>query len=140
MEGLSEVPVVSRLCLKPPKLPILMFCLLLTDVSEPGGLIEYVDGVAKEVVSLLTFSEGLGTILETAMWELQSTFFSLGPGLPFLRPYLSLKKVGKHKGTDWIRFAALRPSPDCMDLVSMQCTVEVVLTVEKQKDPPLFFL
>ena len=27
----------------------------------------------------------------------------LGPGLPFLRPYLSLKKVGKHKGTDWIR-------------------------------------
>ena len=119
---------------------ILTFCLLLTDVSEPGGLIEYVDGVAKEVVSLLTFSEGLGTILETAMWELQSAFFSLGPGLPFLRLYLSLKKVGKHKGTDWIRFAALRSFTDCMDLVSMQCTVEVVLTVERQKDPPLFFL
>ena len=77
-----------------------MFCLLLTDVSEPGVLTEDADGVAKEVVSLLTFSEGLGTILETATWELQSTFFLLGPGLSFLRPCLSLKKVGKHKGTD----------------------------------------
>ena len=48
------------------------------DVSEPAGLIEDVDGVAKEVVSVLTFSEGLGTILGTVMWELQS----------------------KHKGTD----------------------------------------
>ena len=38
-----------------------MFCLLLTDVSEPGRLTEDVDSVAKEVVSLLTFSEGLGT-------------------------------------------------------------------------------
>ena len=47
-----------------------MFCLLLTDVSEPGGLTEDVNGVAKEVVSILQFSEGLGTILETAMWEL----------------------------------------------------------------------
>ena len=44
-----------------------MFCLLLTDVSEPGVLTEDADGVAKEVVSLLTFSKGLGTILETAM-------------------------------------------------------------------------
>ena len=55
-----------------------------------------VDGVAKEVVSLLPFSEGLGTIFEAAMWELQSTFISLGAGLSFLRPCLSLKKVGKH--------------------------------------------
>ena len=37
------------------------------DISEPGALIEDVGGVAKEVVSLLTFSEGLGTILETVM-------------------------------------------------------------------------
>ena len=44
-----------------------MFCLLLTDVSEPGRLIEGVHGVAKEVVPLLTFSEGLGTVAETAM-------------------------------------------------------------------------
>ena len=117
-----------------------MFCLLLMDVSEPGGLIEDVGGVAKEVVSLLRFSEGLGTMLETTIWELQSTLFSLGPGLSFLRPCLSLKKVGKHKGTDWTRFAALHPFLDCMDLVSMQCTVVVMLTVEKQKDPSLVFL
>ena len=77
-----------------------MLCLLLTDGSDLGGLIKHVDGVAKEVVSLLTFLEGLGTILETTMWELQSIFFSLGPGLSFLRACLSLKKVGKHKGTD----------------------------------------
>ena len=109
------------------------------DVSEPGGLTEDVDGVAK-VVFILTFSEGLGTILETAMWELQSTFISLGPGLAFLRPCLLLKKVGKHKGTDWTRLAALHLFPDCMDLVSMQCTVEVLLTVKKQKDPSLVFL
>ena len=42
------------------------------DVSEPAGLIEDVDGVANEVVSLMTFSEGLGTILGTVMWELKS--------------------------------------------------------------------
>ena len=77
-----------------------MFGLLLTDVSESGGLTEDVDRVEKEVVSLLTLSEWLGTILEIAMWELQSTFSLLGPGLSFLRPCLSLKKVGKHKGTD----------------------------------------
>ena len=64
---------------------------------EPGDLIEDVDGVAKEMVSLLTFSEGLGTIPETAMWELKSTFFSVGPGLSFFKPCLSLKKVGNHK-------------------------------------------
>ena len=98
------------------------------------------DGVAKEAVSLLTFSEALGTILDTAMLELQSTFFSLGPGLSFSRPCLSLKNVGKHKGTDWTRFAALHPFPDCMDLVSMQGTVELVQTDEKQKDPFLVFL
>ena len=51
-------------------------------------LIEDVGGV----VSLLPFLEGLGTILETAMWELQSTFFSLGPEISFLRPSFSLKK------------------------------------------------
>ena len=110
------------------------------DVSEPDGLREDLDGAAKEVVSLLTFSEGLGTILETTMWELESTFFSLAPRLFFLRPCLSLKKVGKHKGTDWTRFGALHPFPDCMDLVSMQNTVEVVLTVKKQKHPSLVFL
>ena len=77
-----------------------MSFLLLTDVSDLGRLIEDVDGIAKEVVSLLTFLEGLGTILETNMWELQSIFFSLGPELTFLRTCLSLKKVEKHKGTD----------------------------------------
>ena len=104
------------------------------DVSEPGGLIEDVGVVVKEVVCLLTFSDRLDTILETAMWKLQSTFALLGPVLSFLRPFLSLKNVGEHKGTDWTRFAALYLFPDCMDLVSIQCTVKVALTVEKQKD------
>ena len=54
-----------------------------------------VAGVAKEVVSLLKFSEGLGTILEAAMWELQSTFFSLGPGPSFLWSCLSLDNCVK---------------------------------------------
>ena len=60
-----------------------MFHLLLMDISDPGGLIEDVGGVAKEVVSLSTFSEGLGTILETGMWKLQSALFSLDLGLSF---------------------------------------------------------
>ena len=47
------------------------------DVSDPGGSIEDVGDVVKEVISLLTFSEGLDAILETAMWELQC--FMLGP-------------------------------------------------------------
>ena len=111
--------------------------MLLTVAYEPGDLIEDVDGVAKQMVSLLTFSEGLGTIPETAMWELKSTFFSVLPGLSFLKPCLSLKKVGKHKGTDWTRFAALHPFPQCMDPIFMHCTVEVKLIVEKQKDPSL---
>ena len=72
----------------------------------------------------MTFSEGLATIFETAKWDLQSAFYLvLGS---FLKPCLSLKKVGKHKVTDWTRFAALHPFPDCM-----QCTVEVELTVGK---------
>ena len=54
------------------------------DVSEPGGLIEDVGDVVKEVVSLLTFSEELRTIHETATCR-------LGPGLSFLRPCLSMK-------------------------------------------------
>ena len=37
------------------------------DVPEPGGLIEDIGIVAKEVVSLLAFLEMLGTILETAI-------------------------------------------------------------------------
>ena len=102
------------------------------DESEPGGLIEDVGGVVKEVVSLLTFSEGLRTIHETATCH-------LGPGLSFLRPCLSMKKVGKHKGIDWTRCVVLHLFPDCMDLVSMQCTVEVALTVKKQKDSFLIF-
>ena len=53
------------------------------DISDPGGLIEDVGGVAKEVASLSTFSEGLGTILETGMWKLQSALFSLDLGLSF---------------------------------------------------------
>ena len=57
-EALSEIPVASSFGLKPSKPLVLMFCLLLTDVSEPGGLIEDVDSVAKEVVSILPFSEG----------------------------------------------------------------------------------
>ena len=39
-----------------------MFCSLLMDVSNSGGSIEDMDGVVKEVVSLLTFSEELGTV------------------------------------------------------------------------------
>ena len=114
--------------------------MLLTVAYELGDLIEDVDGVAKQMVSLLTFSEGLGTIPETSMWELKSTLFSVVPGLSFLKPCLSLKKVGKHKGTDWTRFAALHPFPQCMDPIFMHCTVEVKLTVEKQKDPSLVFV
>ena len=110
------------------------------DVSKPGGFIEDVGVVTKEVVSLLTFSEVLSTILDTAMWELQSTLSSLVSELSVLRHCLSLKKVGKHKGTYWTRFAALHPFHSYMDLVSMQCTVEVVLAVDKQKDPFLVFL
>ena len=67
MEALSELSVARNICLKPSKPLILIFCVLLMDVSEPTGLIEDVDGVAKEVVSLMTFSEGLGTILGTVM-------------------------------------------------------------------------
>ena len=48
--------------------------------------------------------------------------------------------MGKHEGTELTRFAGLYSFPDCMDLVSMQCSVEVVLTVKKQKDPSLVFL
>ena len=70
-------------------------------MPEPGGLIEDMGIVAKEVVSLLAFLEMLGTILETAIWELQSTFFSLGPRLCFLRTSLLLKKVEKNICTDW---------------------------------------
>ena len=100
LEHISEIPPASSLCLKPSKLLILMICLLLMDVSEPGGLIEDVGGVAKEIVSVLTFSEKLGTVPEIAIWQLQSTFFLFGLGISFLRPSLSFKKVRKHKGTD----------------------------------------
>ena len=67
--------------------------MFLMGVFDPNGSIEDVGGVVKEVVSLLTFSEGLGIILGTAIWELQSTLFLLGPALFFLKPCLSLKKV-----------------------------------------------
>ena len=137
LKHISEIPPASSLFLKPSKLLMLIICLLLMDVSEPGGLIEDVGGVAKENVSVLTFSEKLGTVPETAIWELQSTFFLLRLGISFLRPSLSFKKLRKHKGTDKTRSAAL---PDSMDLVSMQCTVEVAPTVEKQKNSSLVFL
>ena len=52
-----------------------MFCLLLMDVSDPGGSIEDMGCVVKEMVSLLKFSEGLRTIPDTAKWEPQTTFF-----------------------------------------------------------------
>ena len=82
------------------------------DASEPGGLIEDVGGVAKEMISLLTFSEGLGAILETAMWELQSALFSLG------KRWESIKIL---IGPDLMH--CIRSLTDCMDLVSMQCTM-----------------
>ena len=63
------------------------------NVSELGGLIEVVVGEIKEEISLLTFSEGLGTIPETVLRELQLTFFSPCLGLSFLRACLLLKKV-----------------------------------------------
>ena len=72
MEALSELSVASNICPKPSKPLILFLCVLLMDVSEPAGLIEDVDGVANEVVYLMTFSEGLGTILGTVTWELKS--------------------------------------------------------------------
>ena len=97
-------------------------------------------GVVKEVTSLLTFSKGLGTINETARWQPQSASSLLGPLLSFLKTCLLLKILGKHKGTDWAKFVALHPFPDCMDPFSMQCTMEVELTVGKQKDPFLVFL
>ena len=72
-----------------------MFCLLLADVSELGGLTEGVDDVAKEKVSLLTFSEGLGTILKTAMWELQSTFFFTWSWAISFKTLFIIEKGGK---------------------------------------------
>ena len=50
----------------------------------------------KEVVCLLTFSEGFGATIETAMWEPQSTLFLLSPELFFSKPRFLLKKVRKH--------------------------------------------
>lgn len=44
-----------------------MICSLLMDVSNPGGSTEDVGGVVKEMVSLMTLSEDLGTIFETAV-------------------------------------------------------------------------
>ena len=77
-----------------------MFCLLLMKASDHGGSTEDAGGVVKEVVSLLTLSEMLGTVPETVMWESQPAFFLLGHDISFLKPYLPLKKVRKHKDTD----------------------------------------
>ena len=71
--------------------------------------------------------------------KLQFSFY-IDPGLSFLKPCLSLKKVGKHKGTNWTRSATLHLFPYCKDLVFMQLTVEVDLIVRKQKDPVLVFI
>lgn len=67
LEALSEINASSNLGLKPSKPRILMICSLLMDVSNPGGSTEDVGGVVKEMVSLLTLSEDLGTIFETAV-------------------------------------------------------------------------
>lgn len=67
LEALSEINASSNLGLKPSKPLILMICSLLMDVSNPGGSTEDVGGVVKEMVSLLTLSEDLGTIFETAV-------------------------------------------------------------------------
>ena len=71
--------------------------------------------------------------------KLQFSFY-IDPGLSFLKPCLSLKKVGKHKGTNWTRSATLHLFPYCKDLVFMQLTAEVELIVRKQKDPVLVFI
>ena len=44
---------------------------------DHGGSTEDVGGVVKEVVSLLTLSEMLGTVPETVMWESQPHSFYL---------------------------------------------------------------
>ena len=67
LEALSEINASSNLGLKPSKPLILMICSLLMDVSNPGDSTEDVGGVVKEMVSLLTLSEDLGTIFETAV-------------------------------------------------------------------------
>lgn len=67
LEALSEINASSNLGLKPSKPLILMICSLLMDVSNPGGSTEDVGGVVKEMVSLMTLSEDLGTIFETAV-------------------------------------------------------------------------
>ena len=54
-----------------------MFCLLLMKASDHGGSTEDAGGVVKEVVSLLTLSEMLGTVPETVMWESQPHSFYL---------------------------------------------------------------
>lgn len=54
-----------------------MFCLLLMKAFDHGGSTEDVGGVVKEVVSLLTLSEMLGTVPETVMWESQPHSFYL---------------------------------------------------------------
>ena len=69
-----------------------MICSLLMDVSNPGGSTEDVGGVVKEMVSLLTLSEDLGTIFETAVWEPQSTYFLLGPELSLIKAYYHSKR------------------------------------------------
>ena len=63
--------------------------------------------------------------------------FNIDPGLCFLKVWLSLKKVGKHKGTNWTRSATLHLFPYCKDLVFVQLTAEVELIVWKQKYPIL---
>ena len=86
------------------------------------------------MVSLLTLSEMLGTVPETVMWESQTAFFLLGHDISFLKAYFSLKKVRKHKDTDWSKFFAMHQFSHSMNPVSMQYTVEVELTVKKQND------
>ena len=47
------------------------------DVSDPDGSIEDADGVVKEEISLMTFSEWLGTTLKVAMRKPHLRFFVL---------------------------------------------------------------
>ena len=112
---------------------MLMFCLS-GDSVNGGGI------VVKDKVFLLTFSEELGTRLETSTWEAQLTSFLPGSHLSFLKPYLPLRKMGNYKDTDWTKFVALHLFPDSVGLVSMEHTMEAERLVEKQRDPCLVFL
>ena len=98
----------------------LLFYLVCSPIEDVGGVVKWVS-------SLLTFPEGLGTILETT-----NTLFTWSWAI-FLKILFIIEKIGEHKGADWTKLIALHPWFDCMDPLSMEWPVEVKLTVKSKK-------